>query len=62
MGAIEVAPSGTLSLDIIVTRSGRLAWHAWTTQGLSRVVPSEETRSEALRVAVTDALAKFPPR
>jgi len=25
-------------------------------------VPSDETRSEVLRAAVTDALAKFPPR
>ena len=62
MGAVEVAPRGTLSLDIIETRTGRLVWHAWTTRGLSRVVPSDETRSEVLRVAVTEALAKFPPR
>ncbi len=62
MGPIEVLPQGTLTIDIMETRTGRLAWHAWTNKALSRVVPTEETRSELLREAVTDALSGFPPR
>lgn len=52
----------TLGVDLVETRSRRIAWHAWTTRGLGPgITPGEKTRA-LVREAVHDVLAGFPPR
>ena len=57
----EVFTRGTLVVDIIDTRSGRLAWHAWSTKGLGPGITPGAKTTALLREAVADVLVAFPP-
>lgn len=57
----EVETRGQLVVDIVEARSGRLAWHAWTTKGIGPGITYGERTSALLREAVAELLAAFPP-
>lgn len=52
---------GVLTVDIVDTRSNRIAWHASTTKGLGPGVTYDD-QPAMLREAVSEVLARFPPR
>ena len=52
---------GTLVVDIIEARSGRLAWHAWTTKGLGPGITLGARTTALVREAVAEVLVGFPP-
>jgi hypothetical protein len=57
----EVDTRGQLVVDIVDVRSGRLAWHAWTTKGIGPGITYGERTSALLREAIAELLAAFPP-
>lgn len=59
-GAVDTR--STLTVDIIDTRDGRLAWHAWTTKAIGPGITYGETTTSFVRESVDDVLAGFPPR
>jgi hypothetical protein len=56
-----VATRGTLTVDIVESRSQRLAWHAWTTKPIGPGTATGEGSFALAREAVTEVLAGFPP-
>jgi hypothetical protein len=52
----------SLVIDIVETRTERLAWHAWTTKGIGPGIIDGAETTALLREAVADLLAGFPPR
>ena len=57
----EVDTRGILAVDIIDTRSDRIAWHAWTSKGLGPGVTYGEKTRALIREAVAEVLVDFPP-
>lgn len=58
---VEVAQRDALIVDIVDARTRQLAWHSWTTTGAGPGVIDGAARSNQIRKAVTEVLAKFPP-
>jgi hypothetical protein len=58
----RVATRGTLVIDIVDTRSNRIAWHARTSEGLGPGITAGERSEALLREAITESLLGFPPR
>jgi len=48
---------GTLVIDIIDPKSGKLIWHGWSTES----VPPRADQTEVIKTAVARILAQFPP-
>jgi len=48
---------GTLVIDFIDPRSGRLVWHGWTTEP----IPPAKENAAIIKEAVAKVLAQFPP-
>ena len=57
-----VAPRDTLTVDILDTRTDRVAWHAWTTRGMGPGITPGEKTTALLRDAIAQILRPFPPR
>lgn len=58
----RVQTQGTLVIDIVDTRSSRIAWHARATEGLGPGVTAGERAEALLRESIAEALIGFPPR
>ena len=58
----RVETRATLIVDIIDTRSDRIAWHARTSTGIGPGVTPGAATDALIRESVMDALAAFPPR
>ena len=61
-GVDEVVSRATLTVDMLDTRTDRVAWHAWTTRGLGPGVTYGESSTAMLREAIAEILGPFPPR
>jgi hypothetical protein len=58
----RVDTRATLVVDLIDTRSDRIAWHAWTETAMGPGVTPGERTDALVRESVTEVLADFPPR
>ncbi len=58
----RVETRATLVVDLIDTRSDRIAWHARTSRGMGPGITPGERTDALLRESVTEVLAGFPPR
>jgi hypothetical protein len=58
----RVQTRGTLAIDIVDTRSNRIAWHARTSEGLGPGITPGERAEALLREAITESMLGFPPR
>ena len=59
-GAVDTR--STLTVDIVDSRNGLLAWHAWTTKGIGPGITYGDATSALVRESINDVLAGFPPR
>jgi hypothetical protein len=58
----RVDTRATLVVDLVDTRSDRIAWHARTTRGVGPGITPGERTDALLQESVTEVLAGFPPR
>jgi hypothetical protein len=54
--------SGTLVLDIVEARTGRLVWRGWAEDSMEGVLDDQDRMEQQIERAVSRIIARFPPR
>jgi hypothetical protein len=60
--ASSVYEAGTILLDIVDTRTGKLAWRGWAEGSIDGAIDNQEWMEEKIDEAVTRILARLPRR
>jgi hypothetical protein len=58
----SVYDAGTLTLDLVDTRSERLVWRGWAERSLDGVIEDQEWLERSIDDAVARILSRLPPR
>jgi hypothetical protein len=56
----EVYDAGTLTLDLVETRTGRLVWRGWSERSLSGVLDDQDWMDRQVEDAVAQILERLP--
>lgn len=53
---------GTITIDLVDARTGRLVWRGWTKEYLDGVIDNQERLEERIDKAVSRIMEQFPPK